>query len=136
MNDTQAIHAKMDGAAALIFAKDKAIVDTLWSDGFRLVGSEEGEMASNRDELAGLIDYIFAQKFRLRWRWDSRPVTVEKDMAWVFAEGVVEFVYDGRVETFPYRLVTLFKRSAPTGSGSDWIWRLYSGSEPVKPRVY
>jgi len=52
-SDDQTILSKLDRLSALVFARDPAIVDELWSDlGFRLVGSEQGESAETRDELA------------------------------------------------------------------------------------
>ncbi|CAN7609403.1 nuclear transport factor 2 family protein [Rhizobium sp. LjRoot254] len=129
--DEQAIYAKLDRASALMFAKDMAIVDELWSNGFRLVGSEVGEIAETRDELEGLVAYVFTAPFRLRWIWDSKPVTIENDIAWVFAQGRVEFVYDRHVHPAAYRLAAIFRRA-----GTDWTWRLYSGSEPMPQRAW
>ena len=131
MEDEQAIYSKLARASELMFAKDIAIVDELWSDGFRLVGSEVDEIAATRDELEGLISYIFTAPFRLRWSWDSKPVTIENDIAWIFAQGHVEFVADQDVQRFPYRLVAIFRRA-----GADWTWRLYSGSEPIPTRSW
>jgi hypothetical protein len=131
MDDEQAIAAKLGRASDLMFARDIAIVDELWSDGFRLVGSEVGEMASTRQELHDLVSYVFTAPFRLRWIWDSHPVKVENDMLWVFAQGRVEFVYPDRVDPVSYRLVAIFRRSA-----DDWVWRLYSGSEPFPTRSW
>jgi hypothetical protein len=129
--DEQAIYAKLDRASALMFAKDMAIVDELWSDGFQLVGSEKGEIATTRHDLEELVAYIFTAPFRLRWIWASKPVIIENDIAWVFAQGHVEFVYDRYVDLAPYRLAAIFRRA-----GTDWTWRLYSGSEPMPQRTW
>ena len=129
MDPTQAIHSMLDRASGKMFAKDISSVDDLWSAGFRLVGSEVDEIAATRDELLGLISYIFSAPFRLRWEWDSRPVIAENDVAWVFAQGHVVFEYPDHVDRLPYRLVAIFRRH-----GHDWVWRLYSGSEPVPRR--
>jgi hypothetical protein len=131
MDDIQAITAKLERASALMFAKDIAIVDELWSDGFRLVGSEEGEIAATRDELEALVTFLFSAPFRLRWVWASKDFTIENDIAWVFAQGHVEFVFDDHSEPLPYRLVAIFRREK-----NDWTWRLYSGSEPIKRRTW
>jgi hypothetical protein len=43
--EDQAVLAKLDRLNALVFARDPALVDELWSDlGFRLVGSEGGRL--------------------------------------------------------------------------------------------
>src|SRR5258707_6036768 len=50
-----------------------AIVDELWSDlGFRLIGSEPGEIADTRDGLARLMNSLFSRPARLTWSWTSR----------------------------------------------------------------
>lgn len=132
MDDDQAIIAKLDKASALMYARDMNVIGELWSAGFRLVGSEEGELASTYEELQALVSALFGASFRLRWIWDDRSIRIERDTAWVFAQGHLEFVYDDPkrpVLSVPYRLVAIFARL-----GSDWIWRLYSGSEPVPRR--
>lgn len=131
MDDIQAITSKLDRASALMFARDIAIVDELWSDGFRLVGSEEREIATTHAKLVKLVTALFSAPFRLRWDWDGKSVTIENDIAWVFAEGHLEFVFDDHVDRVSYRLVAIFHRA-----GTDWKWRLYSGSEPMPPRVF
>lgn len=131
MDDNQAIFSKLERASTLMFARDIAIIDELWSHGFRLVGSEEGEIAASRDELEMLIGTLFGAPFRLRWDWDDKVVTIENDIAWVFAQGHVEFVFDDHTDRVSYRLVAIFRRT-----GNDWQWRLYSGSEPMAPRSF
>lgn len=131
MDDIQAITAKLDRASELMFARDIAVVDELWSDGFRLVGSEEGEIAAARDELVALVTALFGAPFRLRWDWDDKSFTIENEIAWVFAQGHLEFVYDTHTERVSYRLVAIFRRAS-----DGWQWRLYSGSEPVPARPF
>lgn len=131
MDDKAAIEAKIDIAARLMFAKDMAIIDELWSDGFRLVGSEEGEIAASRDELVALISYLFTLPFRLRWVFSESPaIIIENEVAWTFSQMHVELVCPDKVISLPYRLVTIFRRV-----NGAWIWRLYSGSEPVPTRT-
>jgi len=131
MDDKAAIEAKIDAAARLMFAKDMAIVDELWSDGFRLVGSEVGEMAASRDELEALIAYLFSLPFKLRWVFNERPtIIIENDIAWTFSEMHVHLVCPDKVINLPYRLVTIFGRE-----NGAWKWRLYSGSEPEPTRT-
>ncbi|RYE52603.1 MAG: hypothetical protein EOP18_10490, partial [Rhizobiaceae bacterium] len=93
MDDKAAIEAKIDVAARLMFNKDMAVVDELWSDGFRLVGSEELEIAASRDELFELISYLFSLPFQLRWVFSQRPdIIIENDVAWTFSEMHVHLV--------------------------------------------
>lgn len=129
MDDKTAIAAKLDRASDLMFNRDSAIVNELWSDGFQLIGSEDGETASSRQDLEGLVTALFSASFRLRWFWDNKSITIDNDTAWVFAQGRLDFVYPDRTIPVAYRLVAIFKRA-----GSDWVWRLYSGSEPIPRR--
>jgi hypothetical protein len=131
MGYEQAITSKLEKASDLMYARDLGIIDELWSDGFRLVGSEEGEIAATRYDLEGLINFLFSAPFRLRWKWASLDFVTENDIAWVFAQGQVEFVFDDHTDALPYRLVAIFKQDK-----TDWIWRLYSGSEPIKRRTW
>ncbi|MDB5523303.1 MAG: hypothetical protein JWM58_1066 [Rhizobium sp.] len=122
----KAIAAKLDRLSELMFTRDRAIIDALWSDGFRLIGSEKGEVAETRDQLESLFNSIFTHPARFRWAWDERSVTIEDDIAWVFAEGHVEIVHADHVDRRPYRLVAIFHNR-----NGDWRWRLFSGSEPA-----
>jgi hypothetical protein len=86
----QALLAKLDRLNALVHARDPAIVDELWSDlGFRLVGSEVGEIDETRDELVAHMATLFAKPFRVSWAWGQRKVTRHGDLAWVFADSEI-----------------------------------------------
>jgi hypothetical protein len=125
--DDSAILARLDRLGELLFARDPAIVDELWCDlGFRLVGSEPGEIADTREGLARLMSSLFSRKERLSWSWDDRTVTHQGEIAWVFAEGHVVVTAPERTDRLPYRLVCIFQRVA-----GDWRWRLFSGSQPA-----
>ena len=125
--DDQAILARLDRLGALLFARDPAIVDELWSDlGFRLIGSEPGEIADTREALAQLMSGLFSRPARLTWSWTDRKVTRQGEIAWLFAEGHVVATAPDRTDRLPYRLVCIFQKIAGT-----WRWRLFSGSEPA-----
>lgn len=122
-----AVLAKLDQLNALVFARDPAVIDELWSDlGFRLVGSELGEVAQTRDELAALIKALFAKPFRISWVWADRHVTRHGDLAWALAEGELETTYSDRTERAPYRLLCIFQNV-----DDRWRWRLFNGSAPA-----
>jgi hypothetical protein len=128
--DEQAVLVKLDRLSTLVFARDPAIVDELWSDlGFRLVGSEEGEIAETRDAVAAHMGILFAKPIRVCWSWDDRKVTRHGDVAWVFAEGCVEIVRPDHTAREPYRALCIFQKV-----DGRWCWRLFSGSEPVQSR--
>jgi ketosteroid isomerase-like protein len=130
MDDRQAILARLRRLGELVFARDPAVVDEMWNEaGFSLYGSEAGEQASTRDALARLFAGLYALPFRIRWQWDDPSVTVAGDVAWLTADGKLEFTHVDRVERQPYRLVAIFHKT-----GGAWRWRLYSGSEPAPAR--
>jgi hypothetical protein len=125
--DDQAILARLDRLGALLFAREPAIVDELWSElGFRMVGSEPGEIADTREGLAALMAGLFSRKARLSWAWDDRKATRQGEIAWIFAEGYVVVTASDRTDRLPYRLVCIFQKVAGT-----WRWRLFSGSQPA-----
>jgi len=129
MTDEEAILARLDRLGELMFARDPAVVDELWSEaGFSLYGSEAGEHAATRADLARLFKGLYARPFRIRWRWDNPAVTIAGDVAWLATEGKIELSHPDRVESLPYRLTAIFQKA-----GGQWKWRLYSGSEPTEP---
>ena len=129
MDDRKAILARLDRLGELVFARDAAVIDELWSDlGFTLYGSEAGESARTREELARLFAWLYALPFRIRWHWDDPAVTIAGDVAWFVSEGQIELAYPDRLVSQPYRLAAIFQKS-----GGQWKWRLYSGSEPAAP---
>ena len=129
MDDRRAILARLDRLGELVFGREPAVVDELWSDlGFILYGSEAGESAHTREELAHLFEGLYALPFRIRWRWDDPAVTISRDIAWFISEGQIELTYPDRMVSQPYRLAAIFQKV-----GGQWKWRLYSGSEPATP---
>ena len=125
--DGRMILPMLDRLSALIFARDPAVVDELWNElGFRLVGSEQGESAETRDELACLFETLFSRPSRFSWAWKDRTVTRCGDLAWICAEGDLEITYPDHMQLKPYRAVCIFHKVA-----EGWRWRLFSGSEPV-----
>jgi hypothetical protein len=127
--DEAKILSRLDRFNGLLFARDPAIVDELWSDrGFVLHGSEKGESARTRGELAALFAGLFDRPYRLSWDWESREVTREGDVAWLSAEGRLLLTHADRVERLPYRMIGIFQKL-----GEEWRWRLFSGSEPAPP---
>jgi hypothetical protein len=121
--------AKLDRFSALVSARDPAVVDELSSGhGFRLVGSEAGESAGSREELAALFTAFFAQPYRLGLVWEDRMLTRHDDVAWICAHCQLEIHHPERTECRPYRLVAVFQKI-----DAVWRCRLFSGSEPATP---
>ena len=125
--EDQILLAKLDRLNALVYARDPAIVDELWSDlGFRLVGSEVGEVDETREELAAHMAALFAKPFRVSFAWRQRKVTRHGDVAWVFADSEIVIAYPDRTERKPYRMFCILQKL-----DDRWQWRVFNGSEPV-----
>lgn len=122
----QAIRRKVARMSGLLAAHDMAIVDELWSPGFRLIGSEQGEIAEDRAGLERLFTMLFARPVSYAFDFRRFDLAAQSGVAWLFAEGdLVASAADGATR-HPYRLTAVF-----TGGGEDWTWRLFSGSEPA-----
>lgn len=125
--EDRALLAKLDRLNDLVYARDPAVVDELWSDlGFRLVGSELGEVDETREELAAHMKALFAKPFRVSWAWRQRKVTCQGDLAWVFADSEIVIAYPDRIERKPYRMLCILQKL-----DGHWHWRVFNGSEPV-----
>ncbi len=109
----------------LIAARDATLVDEFTQDGI-LVGSEPGEIAKGRAELAAFFDALRASRAAIAWDWSRIDHTIVGNIGWFFAEGWA-VVRQGDIESRrPYRLSGVL-----THDGSRWRWRLFSGSEPA-----
>jgi hypothetical protein len=125
--EDQAVLAKLDRLSALVDARDLAVVDELWSGlGFRLVGSEIGEVDETREEVAAHMKALFARPIRISWAWGPRRVTHHGDLAWVFAESEIVIASADRTERKPYRMFCIFQKV-----DDRWHWRAFNGSEPI-----
>ncbi len=127
--DQEAVFALMDRLGTMIFARDMAVIDEMWSGpGFRLIGSELAEEARSREEMAIFFAHLFAAPARYRWEWGERAVEQLGDLIWVCAKGDLIISLPEQVRRKPYRTTCIFERR-----GGRWLWRLFSGSEPVLP---
>ncbi len=125
-DDRLAIIGKVERLSELLFNRDPGIVDELWSPGFRLVGSEKGEIAEDRESLAALMARLFERAQRYALDFSRNEVEVRGDVCWLFAEGDVVLTDIATTTRSPYRLAAVFARE-----GGEWRWRLFCGSEPV-----
>lgn len=114
---TAATQARDTEAAMCLFAQDADI--TMW-------GSDEPDHAVGTAAIGALVDSIVASESPIAFRWSSRRVHLESDVAWVNAVG--EFALDlpeGGERTTPYRVTAIFVRR-----DRRWLWHTHSGSEP------
>ncbi|HEV7717663.1 MAG TPA: nuclear transport factor 2 family protein [Arsenicitalea sp.] len=111
-------------------SRDLAILDEFdEAAGTILIGSEPGEIARGKDELARFFAAIFSGPSSVRWEWDTLDVDGQDDTAWFFAEGYA-ILTDERETRLVYRLSGVLVRT-PKG----WRWRLFHGSEPLVARA-
>jgi len=125
-NDHQTILAMIERLSVLLYDRNPEIVSELWSSGFRLVGSEIGEIVETHEGLVALIDNLFSRAPRFSWDWMRKDISIHKDFAWAFAEGHLVQTSIESVKRTPYRLAAIFQKDS-----TGWKWRLFSGSEPV-----
>ena len=121
--------AKLQRLSALVFARDLAVVDELWSDlGFILRGSARGEGAESHEALVRLFQALFARPYRISWAWEDIILDRHGDLIWVCAESQLLLSYADRTVRLPYRLTAIFQQL-----DQGLRWRLFSGSEPAPP---
>ena len=77
------------------------------------------------EELVAKFAAIFANPRQLVFDWPSREITVEGDVAWVFAEGDLIIRSAEGDERKVYNATFVFQRL-----DGRWRWRQFFGSEP------
>jgi ketosteroid isomerase-like protein len=95
-------------------------------DDVLLIGSDLGEIAAGRQELAVFFDRIFTRDASYSWQFDRINVSYKDDLAWFFADGWVILTTGKEQRKSPYRVSGVFECK-----GERWLWRQYHGSEPV-----
>jgi anti-sigma B factor antagonist len=112
-----ATQARDAEAAMRLFAEDADIT---------MCGFDEPEQAIGTTAVGELVGSIVESESAIAFRWSSRRVHVETDVAWVNAVG--EFALelaDGGERTTPYRVTAIFVRR-----DRRWLWHTHNGSEP------
>jgi uncharacterized membrane protein/ketosteroid isomerase-like protein len=121
------VSAALDRLNQLLSARNTSIVDEFASTpDVILLGSEAGEVAIGRDQLAAFFDRLFALPVQLSWEWKERRISSEGDVAWVFADGSVVLTSPSGEMRAPYRMTGVLQRTA-----GQWRWRQFHGSEPA-----
>lgn len=89
-------------------------------------GSEQEECATGHAEIAELHRGIAGSSGALAFRWHQRHAHVDRDVAWVNADGEVTVTRVGAApRTTPYRLTAVLVRRQ-----GRWRWHTFNGSEP------
>ena len=128
-NSEAMILAVLDRTSERFLARDLDGLLELFSpdEDILLAGSEMGEVARGREDIRSSLVELFGRPEAYSFQWDTRNVSANGDVAWVFAEGSVAVHQDdGAIERLPYRMSGVLQRV-----GNQWLWRMFVGSEPV-----
>ena len=133
----------LDDLTRAFAQRDAGLLLDRCADDVTYVGSEDGEQASGRAEVAGLLARVLDRPERYSFEWALPLVGVEKDLAWLHAQGTGTVHadgpladggrldggrVDGTAEAFAYRLSGVLRRA---DGGRGWRWVLIHGAEPT-----
>jgi len=110
-----------------VSARDPGVLDEFAAgDDVLLAGSDAGEIARGREELAAFFPRLFTRPTTFAYEVQRVDASRAGDLVWFFAEGRMTVASaDGR-RTVPYSISGVLERY-----GERWLWRQYHGSEPV-----
>ena len=131
MESNEAVRAQIRAALArfndLVSTKNlQVIAEFAPEDEALLIGSDEGEIATGRQELEAFFERVFKREETFSWEWDRIDIWHAGDLAWFFADGRVVLTTAAEERKSPYRITGVLQRQ-----GGRWLWRQYHGSEPV-----
>ena len=86
-----------------------------------MLGSSRDEVAFGPAAVRSLLQGIATADVSISFEWNEQRVSVEGDVAWVSAAGVV--TVDGAASD--YRTTAIFVRRE-----GRWLWHTHAGSEP------
>ena len=89
-----------------------------------LLGSG-GEAAIGPAALTAFFADLYARPYRLLLALPERRISAAGNVLWFSGEGTYRLSSGG--EAHPYRLTGVLERR-----GGQWLWQLFSGSEPVR----
>jgi ketosteroid isomerase-like protein len=93
-----------------------------------LFGSEAGERAIGRAELASFFGRLFAEPRTVGWEWNSLHVGSAGDVSWFVGPAmVVVRTEDGAEQRLPYRLSGVLCRDLD----GRWRFAQFNGAEPA-----
>lgn len=120
----KAVAAALAALNAALSARDPAIVGHFHRSAL-FIGSEPGEMARGRTEIAALFARILGSPATVQFHWTSIETAQSGSTLWFFADGEVEIVAQGRETRRTYGLTGVLVKGR-----HGWRWRLFHGSEP------
>jgi hypothetical protein len=111
----------------LVSTKNLQVVEEFAPDDQALlIGSEQGEIASGRQEIEAFFLRVFARQTTFSWEWDHIDMWHAGNLAWLFADGQVVLSSEKEQRRTPYRISGVLELQ-----GGRWLWRIYHGAEPV-----
>ena len=121
------LSSKLYAFQAMIETKNRVLFDELWGDGgFRLVGSERGEICLTRERVEAKIEAILSNPATLIFNFPNKHISIVGNAGWIFVEGVlIRRDPAGLEEVRDYLATCIFEKVEGV-----WRWRQFFGSEP------
>ena len=113
-----------DALATKDLQKVMSIYDN--SDDIVVVGSDSGEIFIGKKRVEVFMKIIVSMPFIFSFDMDKALIQQDNNIAWVFIDTkMVHTKENGKSSMIPYRITGVLVKK-----GSDWKWRLFSGSIP------
>jgi ketosteroid isomerase-like protein len=113
----------------LLSRRDSGVVDEFMAcDDTLMIGAEAGERAQGLAQIAEAFQRMFQMPQTVSFAWREVDVAVRADVAWLHADGQIILKDGDGEQRFPYRLAGVLEPH-----GGRWKWRLFQGSQPVRP---
>lgn len=93
-----------------------------------LFGADAGEVVKGPDALRAFFADLYARPYRLLFTLDDRLVSSAGPVAWLTGAGAYS-LSTGEGEPVPFRLTGVLERRR-----DQWLWQLFSASEPGEGR--
>src|SRR5215475_5354378 len=114
------VRSKLTGLSEMAFARDRALIDELWSErGMLFIGSEAHERFETRKDLLAQLDAIYRKPYRLAWEWKTIRAEARGAILWATVDSDLQIHLPSQARTLPYRVVCIFEFV-----GERWEWRL------------
>jgi ketosteroid isomerase-like protein len=95
------------------------------SENIIFIGSDSGEIWRGSEQIRGHLNSIFPEE-HVNLEMDRIDIDYNNNTAWVFVDGSINISNDkGEKFQAPYRFTAILVKK-----GSEWKWRMFSGSTP------
>jgi ketosteroid isomerase-like protein len=122
------IRAGLNRLNAALATKDLATVMSVYdnADDIAVVGSDSGEVFIGKERVVVFMKMILSMPFVFSFEMDDALINHDQNTAWAFVDShMVHTRANGRVTSIPYRIMAVLVKR-----GSEWKWKVFSGSIP------